>query len=441
MCKKLFKNRLFLMQGILFILLILRDVNVLILPGITYLGLAVIIPVFLGKEDVIAYSVGFAMMGTGIQVAYITLACFCCYTYKNKFRVHTKQLIFVLIMLVYESVHILFSNNDSLVEFIRYAITYVYVFFVLFEDYDTNTILKISKSYINATVFVCIDVLLQMLTMLDITIVDYLNMSLRLGYSDQLQQVIRFSADPNLLAQSCTISLVIAVLLFKNKYSDVFLKTAMILLLLFGLMTLSKTFLLSLIFIVLCLMLKTSVETNVLKSIKNIFIAVFFVLIAIIIIYNVYPSYFENINARFDTNDLTTGRVRIAQNYFTYLIKEPFAMFFGVGLQNLGVKTGCGASPHAAIVECLTSFGLIGTIFIIWLIVKAIYKITKKQRKVLLVYMPFFVTLVLIQSTQFFRMRDRILTLIVVVVLCGINHKSEGVLEVHENEKKGVTGY
>ncbi len=440
MIKKIAENKMFILQGGLFVFLLLRDINVLVLPGMFYLAFAMMIPFFLSKEEIIAYSVGFAMMGTGIQVVYVTAGCLFAYVYKKRFSFNKKQVVFSMIILIYEALHLVVYLGDSPVEFLRYAIVYIYVFIMLFDEYDNDSIVIIAKVYISATVFVCIDVLFQMLTILNISMGDYLNMSLRLGYSDQLQQTIRFSADPNLLAQSCTISMVMCVVLMKKKYTDVFLKIAVLLLLLFGLMTLSKTFLLSLVVVVFCIILNTSQEKKSFESIKNAMIAFVCIIVALIIVYNVYPNYFDNIAARFDPEDLTTGRVRIAQKYINYLLGEPFSLFFGLGLQNIGEKSMCVASPHAAFIECLVSFGLLGTIFIIYIVINSIKQITKNKKRSFLSYMPLVITVVLIQSTQFFRMRDRILTLIAVVVLCGIESRSKKNKGV-ENEKTNIDGH
>ena len=161
---------------------------------------------------------------------------------------------------------------------------------------------------------------------------------------------------------------------------------------------------------------------NIMK--RRIFLLIL-VLLGCFVVIKVNPYYIDNLFSRVDTSDITTGRVDNALIYLEHLMNKGQNLLFGVGMQNVGEKIGFTGSPHAAIIEAIVCWGVIGTLAILMLIITSIKHNTAGVKPKFLNFIPLFVFTALIQSTQLFRLRDRVLALIVVIVLTGISRKGD----------------
>lgn len=411
-------RRLLIAQGVVFVALLLNAFGANTIPDYIILGIAMIIPFILEPMDIAAYIVGFSMMGTGIQTTYIAIACLLALLLKSKQKIKVVTIIAVLVFVLYELVHLLFRPEDNLMEYLRYVMAYALLFYIAFMDYDAQARIRMADSFIFGTMFCIVHIFVETLIFENGDITVFWDGSYRFGYSAQLGVDLTMAADPNLVGQSCLLVIVLCVSLFllgykKRKY---YLTAAIALIA--GTMTLSKTFIIMLAVMVLLVFLFAG-SWNSSKAFKNRVIFLLFVALGCYMVMQIYPDYLENIIARAE-GDATTGRLSGAQKYFAYLMQDMKALLVGVGMQNVGEKTGIGASPHAAIIEAMTCWGLVGTIAMISVLVKATVKHASSIKTRMVNYFPLIIFVIVTQSTQLFRLRDKVFAMVMVIVFVGI---------------------
>ena len=404
----------------IFSILLIDSLHVISIPQTALLIIIMIIPFFLGKEEIVAYAISFSMLGTRIQVAYICASCLINLLIKNKFKMNFSMILTIGLFAFTELINVLKYPNDNLAELLRYLIVYSFVLYSLLMDITQNGKRVIINSFIISTSLYVIIVLIETLALTGWNFAYIFNGAIRLGYSEQLGGNLLYSADPNLLGQGC--SLVIAlciVLIFFKKIKYII---PLIICFFAGAMTLSKTFLLSLVLIFILTFLLCGDYHNPLKSFAKRFSILALIVIIIFSIYKIYPSYFDNIMNRIDKSDITTGRTEIALKYIEVIFSKTDSLFRGIGIQNVGEKTGIISSPHTAIVEIFICWGIIGLLFIISYFIYLMRKhISTNERFNKLNLIPIIVFVFVTQSTQFFRVRDHILCLIVILLSCGLN--------------------
>jgi len=430
----LFNNLVIIAQSVIFALLLINAFRANTVPGVVILGAAMVIPFFLKPTEITAYIVGFSMMGTGIQVAYIALTCIISLLIKSKMKNIT--LISIFVFTIYELLHIITSPSDNLTEFLRYIIIYFLLFYIMFIDYEKQDKIRVVDSYIYGTIFSILHIFVETLLIFDGNLLKYVDGTFRFGYAEQLETDLTMAADPNLVGQSCSFVIVFCIALIMLGYKNKKYYLSMVIALLAGTLTISKTFLLSIVLIFVLMILFVG-SWNSVKMMKRRVLLLIIVLLGCFVVLKVNPSYLDNIFSRVDTTDITTGRTANASIYLEYLMNKGENLLFGVGMQNVGEKIGFSGSPHAAIIEGVVCWGLIGVLLMLALIIASVKHNTAYVKSKMLNYIPLIIFSVLIQTTQLFRLRDRVIALIVVIVLTGISQKGD---ETNECQKKRIIG-
>lgn len=416
-------KRLLIAQSVVFAALLVNAFRANTIPSILILGVAMVMPFMLEPMDIAAYIVGFSMMGTGIQSTYIAIACLLALLLKSKQKVKAITIIAIFTFAFYELVQFLLAPTDELMEYLRYVMAYALLFYIAFMEYDTQARIRMADSYIFGTMLCIIHIFVETLIFVSGDVTVFWDGSYRFGYGVQLGTDLTMAADPNLVGQSCLLVIVLCVSLFllgykKRKY---YLTAAIALIA--GTMTLSKTFIIMLAAMILLVFLFAG-SWNSSKAFKNRVIFLLFVALGCYAVMQIYPDYLENIFDRAE-GDITTGRLSGARRYFAYLMQDMKALLVGVGMQNVGKKTGIGASPHASIIEAMICWGLVGTIVMIYLAVKATVKQASLIKTRMVNFFPLIIFAIVTQSTQLFRLRDKVFTIAMVIVFAGIPLKEK----------------
>ena len=426
-------SNLFIVQSIVFALLLVNALRPDTIPDILILVSAMVMPLFLSAAEIPAYIIGFATMGTGVQVAYIALSCLIFMVFKTRGRLHTLSLISILVFIIYELIHMIFFKTDEIIEFIRYVAVYALLFISMFTKSDNNDKKRIVDSYIYGNIISIVHVFLETLAFFKGDVTNFFSGNFRLGYAEKLGAELTMSADPNLLGQGCSFTIVLGLTMLLLGYIQKRYFISMGFCLIAGAFTLSKTFLLSLALIVLLVLLFAG-SWNSIKVLKMRILIIAVTLIGGIALISIYPDYLKNIWDRFILNELTTGRLNSASIYFDALLSSVIDCFFGLGLQNVGEKIGFTGSPHAAIIEVWACFGIVGMLALIILIIKSISFNMSDIKAKAINFIPLIVFTILVQSTQLFRLRDRVFILLVMIAVTGISTRR---IKTNETKEKG----
>ena len=104
--------------------------------------------------------------------------------------------------------------------------------------------------------------------------------------------------------------------------------------------------------------------------------------------------------------DSDSGRIRLIGEYFGYLFKHPVQLIFGVGVTRLKEMTGFSEPPHNAIVQIVGGYGIVGFLIIIAALVVTITKARPKMHLIvdnkIIYFCPLFVFLIFAQTSQIF---------------------------------------
>lgn len=192
---------------------------------------------------------------------------------------------------------------------------------------------------------------------------------------DAVMGVLRWSGyygDPNFYTTHITAALSGVLLLLLNTKSKgrlLMLALMVVLLVYCGLMSVSKSFLL----VGVCLLLLWLADLLLRKGKMTIKLTLVFTLLilgAFILSSTVFSDMFEVLLSRFgrDNNlsDFTTGRTELWMKYLTEIFTSPAMLLFGVGYTNVTVA---GEASHNTLIQGVFQLGMVGCLtLLVWLV-------------------------------------------------------------------------
>ena len=327
-----------------------------------------------------------------------------------------------LYVVLVELLRLIVVPGENFRQYINSMTVLLLVMVVIMELYDeTVSPLRCIKYYIAFFGFMSLDIIWATAKSLG-GIRSIINDNFRIGQVEMIDETVKgiFSVNSNGIALMAMLAVSSVMLLFVKKYLT--LKVAIPLLAYFtlvGFLTISKTFILVYVgfwCLYVCWYVKKS-GSNILKPIMLISVLG----IAVVALWN--TSIVQNVLARFDTNDITTGRIDVARDYLDYMSEHSFASFLGIGLQNVVGKVSMKHVPHNALLEIFVCFGVIGLalylmFFVVLFRMSFSYRSTESnQWHEVINYLPFVAFIVFIQSLQFLRI-NYIYASIAIVFAC-----------------------
>ena len=190
-------------------------------------------------------------------------------------------------------------------------------------------------------------------------------------------QSFRFTGlylDPNYYSISVIFALTLCLMLFLCKDGNrIFLGAMIGMLLIFGIMSYSKMFLLTACIVILIFVLSR------LRSLKQTLLTMVVLLICGGGLYKWMQSsgYIQIMTDRIFDGDISTGRFGIWKSYIKYIIDSPKTLLFGDGL---GAEYLAVGGPHNTYIEIIYFLGLIGEI-IFALVLFSTFRVKKYNNK------------------------------------------------------------
>lgn len=361
--------RFYLLFSLLLLLLFLDYALLISIPSLAYVGVFICAALFGDKDEIISVCICCIPLCTAIDWHYVVI--FCCaiflFKYGKSVKLNWGFLPLVLIV-IWEFLHCFFEEAN-LKSMIAYA--FVYLFFIIL--FFIRDIQMIDYSFIirnfSGTVFcVCCILTLRLLIHSNFNFdIAFFDMQ-RLGLADE--EIGGLIINPNSLGVQCVIAvggLTQIRSVGQKKSIDVFL---IVLILVLGALTCSRTYLACLL--ILGIFLLVTSKTNAKGKLKLLLASIFALLIAILLLYLVFPNVLEAFVMRFKEEDITSGRDDIFAVYNNYLFSSVKALFWGLGSLNLvnGVMKLeiVNNVPHNGVQEILVAWGVIGLLLFILMI-------------------------------------------------------------------------
>jgi len=414
-------HKLFIALMCLFVaMFFVRNIFEIEFPVILYLPVLAIIALVSTKTELLSLVLAIIPFGAGFQIKYGFLIC--AIIYIVKFGKSVKKLqyaLVVVLMFVWELLHA-FAWDFSLFESLRnFSELIVLALFFISEgvDYDDDFMMRIFAycSLIAASIVFIIN-----LKYFQWDMNAFLEAGQRFGEGLRDEENFSFSFNPNSLGLASNMGIMGLLMLINNKRAKLLDYIVFILLIAVGLLTMSRSFIICLVLILLYYFVFQS-GTLKKKVLSIAGLALLFVAI-ILVATAVAPDIMESYAKRFMVDDITNGRDVLLTFYNDHIMSGAEYLLFGVGLQNYGDKvnrihnTNMNVS-HNAYQELIVVWGIVGLALFIYLICCLIKRAKENSSKmVALSYLPIGLFLFKLMSGQFISSGVEILYLALIFV-------------------------
>lgn len=387
---------------VLWMMVFFRDIGIFPFSPLMILFVVSMVCVFLPYKKLTVfffYYIPFCFSIHGIVLVPIVLALLLKSRKRNNY-----QSVFAIIILLFEGLH--FVSYEFSVSFVRYLIYIPHIFlffFILFDDeYDNNSIMYGIKYFVIGTALVLVTIVIHSFVVYGF--IDIMMGNIRIGGDDthfEMEGPVDVTImNANTLAYF-SISAIALILFSKREIFSIVEKILYVLLLLLaGVLTTSRTWLFLISFAIAVYILFGRKKRNLGGDILIVAI------LALIIMR--YSDYAVNVVNRFndrleneESMRVAGGRTTLFASYNEFLLEHPIRIIFGTGA--IYYKDICKIydSVHSGLQQIYLSYGLIGlTIYSIasWLFYRRYLK-NKKLR--IWDYLPFLICFVFNQSIQF----------------------------------------
>lgn len=333
-------------------------------------------------------------------------------------RIKTNASFFLmLVIVIWELLHC-FTGDFSPIDFIISLAPTIAVTVILCSDFSDLDFWFVVRAVALAAVVTCLTMLVQVAWISRFNLTKFLLNLRRLGaLNEESRDRLQFSGglvQTNSLGVICVVigaSLLQLRMAGQKKRRDLF---AMLILLIFGTLTASRTFLACLALMIVLMLLG---QKGGMKKLRYLGMALLAVGLVLMLFTIVLPDQLNFYISRFLVSDITTGRDDLMVNYSRFITENPKVLFFGVGLQNYGDKLiniyrVAGNLPHNSIQEIIVVWGIPGLICMGILILQLIYQAwrTSGHRK-LINYVPLIIILFKSMAGQLLTSNYTMLTL------------------------------
>lgn len=300
---------------------------------------------------------------------------------------HKKIDVRLLIALaVFFAFGVLFSGLENLTTIITMVAGILMLYYMRNSDVDIDISAMVGLYSIGICLAAIFALCKGYLPIIDSFITD---ITLRLPAEERIVRFAGLQGNPNYYTLDITIALsAIIALGHYNRKTPKLHMILMIALSILGIMSISKSFLLSWILLMLCWAFLVAR-----KSIKDFIKLVVFAVIAMLLIYILAYDYINAYLFRFVSDSsgtldkITTGRSTIFLEYFQTLVNDLKIFFLGNGLGSIIESLGYGT--HNTYLECLFNLGIIGTMIFMMAIVISMGRVKFKG----VAFLPLFMLL------------------------------------------------
>lgn len=411
------KNRMFFIVSIAVFLLLIMARNVLgvRVPALLYLIYIAGIAIFCDRTELGALCVTFIPFYSSFQYKYAILLCIIIYAIKyGKDIKFNFSLIILVIMIIWELLHG-FKYYINFFETLRgFSELLLFVFFlnISYKDFDFKFICRV---FVWTSIGIMTLLLLQLLIKINFDFEKLFTGSAayRFGNLEDSAEQYGGTFNPNGLGFICNLALTGILQLIYFKQNNIFDFFSIAILVFFGVLTLSRTFLICLVFIITLYVFSGKISIK--KRMKRLFLLVIIITLFTALVITLVPTVLEGFKKRFNEEDISNGRMSLFLFYGKHILSSFEYFFFGIGMQNIigklsSVYPSIYLVPHNGIIESIVVWGLPGLIFLFFILFAPIYFSNKKFKLINL--MPIILIFIDMQAGQFLRSGQMILAML-----------------------------
>lgn len=391
--------------------------------------------IFCDRDELIALCVCCIPLSTVFQYKYAIL--FCMLVYAAKYTKDLKMnfiIVPLLCMMAWELLHGIFYDF-SFVQYLRgFAEILLCTFIIMIANKKFDHAF-IFRAFASCAVGIMIIMFIRLLIQNGWNIEKVFTGGYRFGVSDSEADEFGMNFNANGLGEICNIAFICLALVSFMKKAVKTDYVMMVALAFFGVMTMSRTFILC--FAVACILLVFCGKNSLLSIIKKIAIIVATVAVVVGLIYLLAPMVIENFIKRFQVDDISNGRVDLISYYNNIIFGNADVALFGIGLQDIAGKVSTRFGnflfvPHNGIQELLVVWGFPGLIIFVWFIILFVKNGKKQVGKLSLEnYILLLFAILNIQFGQLVTSGSTLISLVIVYLTMTIDFR-----EVRVDEQK-----
>jgi len=389
---------------LLFATIFIRYVVQVDIPRLVFLGIVAVMAVSADEDELIAIPLCCIPLYTSIQYLYAVGICLIVMVgrFWSKIRLNL-SLLPVLLLFFWEILHC-FDAYSSIMEAVRVFVPFFLLGVLMCFPMKDLNYPKVVRLVANSTTFICVVLLVRVIQDANFNLqVAFLDMQ-RLGFVDESNEIVGAYLNPNTLGYFCimaAIGLLQLITVRKHQASDVVM---LVLLLVCGMMTMSRTYLVCLV-VMLMLFLMVQKGTWMQKARNIVLLLVLFAVLALIM-WLVFPAVAEAFLGRMQVDDISNGRNLLLVQYLERNFESMHSAFFGLGVQSLREKVtdfyGLSALvPHNGIQDIVTVWGLPGLALFVWILVEMCRRSRRwNPERRLINFIPLLLLLLKVQAGQ-----------------------------------------
>lgn len=393
--------RFYVLLTILLVLLMARYGLQIGIPRIVLTATIAIIALLGDRDEILAIAMCCIPLHEAVDFFYALVACAGAYVVKNHQRVRINLAIcIVLLLIAWELLHCI-SADFSIITFLISVVPMIFLAVILcanVSDVDYGFIARVMAAVVAAT---CVILLTNLIVRSNFNITVAIEGLRRLGLVDENEKseaMLGGTLNPNALGIICvlaTTGLFQLRVVRSNKKTDI---VVIIILITFGALTSSRTFLVCLLLMSFLLILGQPGYRR--QKIRLLGLLICLLGAALLLLNWLFPALLEYYLGRFAVEDITTGREELLVKYHDYIMDNANVLFFGIGRYNYTQKLTevyriARNIPHNSIQEIIVAWGLPGLILFALLLVMLLQQARKyNSQPILLNYIPFLIILV-----------------------------------------------
>ena len=407
--KSISKNKrtvFYIEMGILLAAIFARNILEIAIPVSLILVLGSLIALDNRRDEIIALCICCIPMSAAFQYKYLLFICILVYIlkYPEDIRI-TWRILPLLLMIFWELMHG-FRYAFSFYEVMRSFSELVFCSFLIMLDLKKPDHPMICRMLAITSVFMMSIVLINLLKANSFDFLMIFRGSYRFGIGNRAVRNFGVNYNANQLGFICNLSvsgLLQLILSKKQRKSDYVLIAVLIL---FGIMTMSRTFLVCLALLFVMFVCMGNEKTSV--KIKRIVSAILALVLIALFAYLFMPTVFNSYAARFLEEDISNGRTELFRFYNEHLVSGIRYLFFGVGIQNFtrelaDIYGHISNVCHNGIQEILVCWGVPGLFMMVSFLGAMIFNRRWYFKRRSFNYIPLILLVVDIQAGQFLR--------------------------------------
>lgn len=413
---------------IMLVLVFLRTVYELPIPVGVFLILA-LIPAAMGTSgQMLAFVICCIPLSAAFQFKYALLLCILFYLLKRRGKyVVSHVALAVLLLMLWELLHA-FYGDFSVIEYLRdFAELMILPLLIGIDPKEFEHKLVI-RSLAFCTVGVCLTLIVLQMKQAGWSL-SFLTPSFRFGDGNPNLTDFGLTYNPNRLGFICNLALTGLLLLYSRKEHTRADIAMAIMLIGFGIMTLSRTFVVCLVIVILGFVV--TMPGSVKRKLWGTFGIAVIGVITLLIMIRLFPQVSEALIARFFESDISNGRNDIFVFYLQHIMLSPMYFLFGVGLQNYYEKVAAihdtvALACHNGYQEIWVVWGIVGVALMGYMIAALLIiarSYTPKQNAVQ--YIPIIMILISVMAGQFVSAEIPLLSLVFAYICLCIRNEGE----------------